>query len=339
MPDSTVRVGVVIRTKDRRPPPREGHLHDVAAQSFPSWAAVVVNDGGPRGPVDAVIDALPEGVRRQGRGHPPHRVARTIGSLANVGVRALSCEFVVLHDDDDLWHPEFLAGSVRMARFASIGYQVSFSRTEIVYERVEGGRPSSRRHGHRSGQTWRRITYADMLQGQPLRPDRLRVSACGARRGRALPRRRPRRRGLGVQPPGAALPLHRVHRRRAEGLLDAAPRFDRRAGQQHVRARLGARVLRQAHPRRGSARVRARSTATGSCSTSRATSRTRSRDSWTRGVRSRDGSTPRCARGDAGSPHDDSSRHRRADHGAADRPAACRPRGCDAPLRERCGGA
>lgn len=160
MPDSTVRVGIVIRTKDR-PILLARALHDIAAQRFSSWSAVVVNDGGPRGPVDAVIDALPEGVRRKVEViHHTESLGRS--ASANVGVRALSCEFVVLHDDDDLWHPEFLAGSVEWldSHPSDIGV---VSRTEIVYERVEGTTfvETSR------APFWAdlaQITYADMLQ-------------------------------------------------------------------------------------------------------------------------------------------------------------------------------
>jgi glycosyltransferase involved in cell wall biosynthesis len=56
---------------------------------------------------------------------------------ANAGIKASDAEFVVLHDDDDLWHPEFLARTTGLlsATDHDAGVMVT---TEIVYEERHG---------------------------------------------------------------------------------------------------------------------------------------------------------------------------------------------------------
>lgn len=154
------RVGVVVRTKNR-PWFLRRALQDIAAQTFSDWRIHIVNDGGDAGPVHEAIAALPAHLR--------HRVAATDNpratgrsAAANAGIRALDTEFVVLHDDDDLWHPAFLHRTVdHLDRTpGDVGVMVA---TEIVYETerdgsfVEVGRAPF----------WRElteITYTDLLQ-------------------------------------------------------------------------------------------------------------------------------------------------------------------------------
>lgn len=110
MTDVTPRVGVVIRTKNR-PFFLERALRDVLAQSFSDWHVVVSNDGGDpdevRRVVDGLSDELAGRVTLSDVVAPGGRCA-----AANQGIRAVQTPYLVLHDDDDLWHPEFLATTV-----------------------------------------------------------------------------------------------------------------------------------------------------------------------------------------------------------------------------------
>lgn len=127
------RVSVVVRTKDR-PVFLRRALADIAAQTFGDWEAVVVNDGGNGEAVRAVADASPFAgrVRVIDSAAPGGRCA-----AANAGVRAAAGEFVVLHDDDDRWHPDFLARTSEWldAHPNDVGVMVS---TAIVYEEKRG---------------------------------------------------------------------------------------------------------------------------------------------------------------------------------------------------------
>jgi glycosyltransferase involved in cell wall biosynthesis len=108
-------------------------LDDLLAQRFGDWAAVVVNDGGDASAVERVIanvDARSRG--RISAIHHEHSAGRS--AAANAGVRGVPGEYLVLHDDDDLWHPDFLQEAVDwLDRHAADGGVVA--RTEIVYER------------------------------------------------------------------------------------------------------------------------------------------------------------------------------------------------------------
>lgn len=128
------RVSVIIRTKDR-PAFLARALNDIAAQTFTDWDVVVVNDGGDAESVLAEAAASPSAAR-----------VRVIDSplpggrcvAANAGIREATGQYVVLHDDDDRWAPEFLAKTVAWLdeQPDDVGVMVS---TAIVYEEERGG--------------------------------------------------------------------------------------------------------------------------------------------------------------------------------------------------------
>ncbi|GAA5148580.1 hypothetical protein GCM10025768_10450 [Microbacterium pseudoresistens] len=160
MPESSARIGIVVRTKDR-PALLSRAIDDILAQQYESWHAVIVDDAGDPKAVDAVIDALDAADRA--RFSVVHREVSTGRSAAaNAGLDRLDTEFAILHDDDDLWHPAFLADAVAWldAHPGDIGVVAP---TEIVYERPEGdGFVEVSRVPFWAGMT--SITYADLLQ-------------------------------------------------------------------------------------------------------------------------------------------------------------------------------
>ena len=152
------RVAVVVRTKNRAEFLRRA-LADVAEQDFADWEVIVVNDGGTRKAVDdavatsgiagrtTVIDTVLPGGRC---------------AAANAGIRAASAPLVVLHDDDDLWHPAFLARTVAWldANPSDAGVMVA---TEIVFEaRGRNGWVETERVPYWEGLT--AITYMGLLE-------------------------------------------------------------------------------------------------------------------------------------------------------------------------------
>ncbi len=157
---TTARVGIVVRTKNR-PWFLSRTFTDIEAQSYPDWVVLVVNDGGDAEAVDEIIAHLPRAF--SGRVSVTHNETATGRSAAaNMGVRAAGSEFVVLHDDDDLWDREFLATTVAWLD-ANPDHAGVMVRTEIVYEVardgafVEVGR----------AKFWPQITeitYSDLLQ-------------------------------------------------------------------------------------------------------------------------------------------------------------------------------
>ena len=134
MAPSRERVTVVIRTRNR-PLLLERALDDVLMQSFRDWRLILVNDGGERAPVDAAVTARAD--RFAGRVDVVHIDGGT-GSMeaaANVGAKRGGGEFVVIHDDDDTWHKDFLAETVRALEDAPAAVAASVL-TEIVFEHI-----------------------------------------------------------------------------------------------------------------------------------------------------------------------------------------------------------
>ena len=87
----------------------------VATQTYRDFVWVVVNDGGNREEVDKIVGDY--------RGSVPdilvvhHEVNRGMEAASNSGIAACQSEYVVVHDDDDTWDPEFLEKTVSFLQF------------------------------------------------------------------------------------------------------------------------------------------------------------------------------------------------------------------------------
>jgi glycosyltransferase involved in cell wall biosynthesis len=110
MSDLSTRVGIVMRTRDR-PLFVVRALRAVLAQTHTDWHIVLVNDGGdPQSLRDRIaLDWLAPRL-------PPARMTIldnpvSVGRAAafNLGLAALTTDLVACLDDDDTWHPDFLA--------------------------------------------------------------------------------------------------------------------------------------------------------------------------------------------------------------------------------------
>lgn len=132
------RVAVIVRTKSR-PQFLDRALRSITSQTEQSWECIIVNDGGSPGPVDEQVARIPE--RHRDKVRVLHRESqRGRWASANAGVLVTSAPYIVLHDDDDSWHPEFLERAVAYLdapEHADRGGVVS--RIEIVWERIAGG--------------------------------------------------------------------------------------------------------------------------------------------------------------------------------------------------------
>lgn len=130
------KTAVVTRTKSR-PLLLARAIESVLGQTDEDFVHVIVNDGGDV----AELEQLLEGFRRryEGRLLVVHN-ARSLGmeAASNVGIRASSSNFLVIHDDDDSWHPDFLARTTehmtRDRQVKNLGGCVSYA-TE-VHERI-----------------------------------------------------------------------------------------------------------------------------------------------------------------------------------------------------------
>ncbi|WP_315717181.1 MULTISPECIES: glycosyltransferase family 2 protein [unclassified Bradyrhizobium] len=103
-------VAVITRTRNR-PLLLPRALDSVLDQSFENWIHVVVNDGGDPATVDGLI--AQRAGRYAGRCHVIHNnTSRGMEAASNQGVEASSSRYIVIHDDDDAWRPDFLSKTV-----------------------------------------------------------------------------------------------------------------------------------------------------------------------------------------------------------------------------------
>lgn len=131
-------VAVVTRTKNR-PLLFERAARSVANQTYQNLQWVIVNDGGDVDPVIEIIEQSTVDVRRISLVSNEYSVGMEAAS--NMGVRAVDTEFVVIHDDDDAWDPEFLSESIaflQSARAVSADFQGVVSRAWRVSEEILG---------------------------------------------------------------------------------------------------------------------------------------------------------------------------------------------------------
>lgn len=120
-------VSVITRTRNR-PLFLARAVESVRRQRFADWEHVVVNDGGAREPL-AWLEGAP-------RTRVLHLDGVGRGRAANEGLRASQSTLVVFHDDDDTWHPDFLARAV--AAWRESGRKGVVTRSERIIERIDG---------------------------------------------------------------------------------------------------------------------------------------------------------------------------------------------------------
>jgi SAM-dependent methyltransferase len=127
------RVLIVMRTRWRlHMLPRA--IRSVLSQTYPHWFLQIVNDGGPPHLVEDEV--TPYRHLLEGRLGILHRDRQHgMEAASNAGIAAGPGEFIVIHDDDDSWSPEFLARMV--GRLHTTGEMAAVSRSRLVREAWE----------------------------------------------------------------------------------------------------------------------------------------------------------------------------------------------------------
>ncbi len=131
------KVAVITRTRDREILLRRA-LESVSRQTFRDFIWVIVNDGGRASPVDAVAE---EARRREIETKVLHH-GKSLGmeAASNAGIRASSSDYIVIHDDDDSWEPEFLAKTTSFLDSEPL-FSGVITHTLLVNEVIEHGVP------------------------------------------------------------------------------------------------------------------------------------------------------------------------------------------------------
>jgi len=103
------KVAIITRTKNR-PIMLKRAAESVANQIFKDYVWVVVNDGGCPNTVDAIIKDSPVDLSRTIVVHNEDSLGMEAAS--NKAISHSNSEYIVIHDDDDSWHPDFLSATV-----------------------------------------------------------------------------------------------------------------------------------------------------------------------------------------------------------------------------------
>ncbi len=131
-------VAVVMRTKDRALLLHRA-LSSVLMQTYPHWHIYLVNDGGDRAVLEAMLPTyLPALDGRLTVIH--HERSQGMERASNAALLRARQEFVVVHDDDDAWHPDFLATATRFLGLPANRHYVAVATgCTVVRERIEEG--------------------------------------------------------------------------------------------------------------------------------------------------------------------------------------------------------
>lgn len=128
------RVSVIVRTKDR-PDMLRRALRSITTQDVEAWEAIIVNDGGDVEVLDGVVNEFVDVAA--GRIQVLHHES-SLGRWpsANAGVRNTSAPLIVLHDDDDTWHREFLGRMLQYLDDNPDEWGV-IARTAVIHEQYK----------------------------------------------------------------------------------------------------------------------------------------------------------------------------------------------------------
>ena len=100
------KVAIITRTKNRNILLRRA-IESVLCQEMQDWIMVIVNDGGDKGALELLLEEYrPNFHNRLHVIH--HEQSKGMEAASNAGIKSVDSEYVVIHDDDDSWHPRFL---------------------------------------------------------------------------------------------------------------------------------------------------------------------------------------------------------------------------------------
>ncbi len=128
------KVAIITRTRNR-PALLRRAIGSVLAQTAADWRHVIVNDGGDRAAVDAMAAEFAGAYA--GRLQVLHLAHAGMQAASNTAIRETQSTYIAIHDDDDTWHPDFLAETTAFLDAAGPDspYQGVISKTLRILER------------------------------------------------------------------------------------------------------------------------------------------------------------------------------------------------------------
>lgn len=160
------KVAVITRTKNR-PVLLRRAAASVACQSYSNLEWVVVNDGGDLTAVREVIDQSLADPSKITICHNPQSLGMEAAS--NAGIQNSDGQWIVIHDDDDSWHPDFLKETSTFLRQNRGLYSGVITGTMYITEEIIGDTVIE--HGRVPYQDWvKSVHLAEMATGNFFAP-------------------------------------------------------------------------------------------------------------------------------------------------------------------------
>jgi glycosyltransferase involved in cell wall biosynthesis len=129
------KVTIITRTKNR-PILLARALSSVLSQTYTDWELIVVNDGGDESEVTSLL-AQYERAFSDRLKVIHHLESKGMEAASNAGLRIATGDYLVVHDDDDSWKPDFLKATVDFlsrptnSRFAAVA-----TNCEVIQEQI-----------------------------------------------------------------------------------------------------------------------------------------------------------------------------------------------------------
>jgi GT2 family glycosyltransferase len=134
--DARLNVAVIMRTKNR-PLLLHRALSSVLLQSYEQWQLYLVNDGGCRREVEEVV-ARYERIFADRLTVLHNAESLGMERATNMALSQAGEDLVVIHDDDDSWHPDFLAMTTAfLSRSENRHYVGAITGCTLIYEKIE----------------------------------------------------------------------------------------------------------------------------------------------------------------------------------------------------------
>lgn len=160
------KVAVITRTKNR-PLLLRRAAASVACQTYSNLEWVVVNDGGDLAAVRDVIDHSLADPSKTTICHNPYSLGMEAAS--NAGIQNSEGEWIVIHDDDDSWHADFLKETSSFLRQHRGLYAGVITGTMYITEEIVGNTVIE--HGRVPYQDWvKSVHLAEMATGNFFAP-------------------------------------------------------------------------------------------------------------------------------------------------------------------------
>lgn len=99
-------VSVILRTCERYKVLQRA-IDDILSQSYDKWEIILVNDGGDINKINNIIENKKNEIDSRIKIINLEK-NKGLNIAINIGAKNVSGEYVVIHDDDDTWHKDFL---------------------------------------------------------------------------------------------------------------------------------------------------------------------------------------------------------------------------------------